>query len=90
MQHWQGWDSIQSQVECYRSVGGTGPILLRVNSDQIDGDAPAAPINGTLPSLLEDFARARALGVDEVIWDLSALADLEPRRQAHATGATGT
>jgi hypothetical protein len=55
--------------------------VLRVNPEQIDAQDPAPPFTGSLPSVIDDLARAANAGVGEVLWDLN-MAGLDPERQA--------
>jgi probable F420-dependent oxidoreductase len=76
----QDWDTTRTQIAWYRSAGGAGPVVLRVNPAQIDAPDPAAPFTGAAPAVIDDLGRAARDGVDEVIWDLT-MAGLDPHRQ---------
>jgi probable F420-dependent oxidoreductase len=65
------WATLGDQIRWYREADGEAPIVLRVNPEQIDAEGSEAPFTGTLPSLIDDLARARSAGVEEVVWDLS-------------------
>jgi probable F420-dependent oxidoreductase len=70
------WETCVAEIETYRNAGGTGPVLLRGNPE-LDLESPA-DVNAA--SLLEMLARASAIGVDEVHFDLN-IAGLDPERQ---------
>jgi probable F420-dependent oxidoreductase len=66
-----GWESTSQQLNWYREAGGTGPIVLRVNPEHVDGAAPSSPFAGPASTIRDDIARAAAAGVDEVFFDLN-------------------
>jgi probable F420-dependent oxidoreductase len=65
----RGWDDTRSQIEWYRSAGGTGPVVVKVAP--MPGDPPLF----TEATLLDDLASAKASGIDEVIWDPNIVGD---------------
>jgi probable F420-dependent oxidoreductase len=77
------WETAGTQIDWYRAAGGTGPIVLRTNAYHVDADEPAAPFAGTPTSVVDDIARAKAMGANEVIWDLN-VSGLDPHRQVAA------
>jgi probable F420-dependent oxidoreductase len=56
----RGWEEALEQLGWYRDAGGRGPIVLKV---------VPTPTAWTEASLIDDLLRARAAGVDEVVWD---------------------
>jgi alkanesulfonate monooxygenase SsuD/methylene tetrahydromethanopterin reductase-like flavin-dependent oxidoreductase (luciferase family) len=66
-----GWESTCEHLDWYRKAGGTGPIVLRVNPEHVDGAAPSSPFAGPAPSIRDDIARAAAAGVGEIFFDLN-------------------
>jgi probable F420-dependent oxidoreductase len=81
------WDTTRTHIDWYRSAGGTGAVVLRVNAERVGATHPTAPFTGTPSSLIDDFARAATIGVDDLLWDLNPLAALEPQRQVDALEA---
>jgi probable F420-dependent oxidoreductase len=79
-----GWEATLAQVECYRNAGGSGPIVLRVNPERIDGDDTPFAIRSS--SVIDDLMRAARAGIDEVFFDLTH-AGLGPDRQIEAFNA---
>ena len=74
------WETLRSQVAWFRDAGGAGPVVLRVNPETVDAAEPHAPFTGSIPSVVDDMARACAAGVDVVVWDLN-MADVDDHRQ---------
>jgi len=76
------WHACATEIELYRSAGGTGPVLLRGNPD-FD---PASPATSIASSLLNMLTPAQSAGVDEVHFDLT-ISGLDPGRQVEALKA---
>ncbi len=66
-----GWEPTCEQLDWYRKAGGTGPIVLRVNSEHVDEVAPPSPFAGPASTIRDDIACAAAAGVDEIFFDLN-------------------
>jgi probable F420-dependent oxidoreductase len=75
------WDTTATHLGWYRDAGGSGPVVLRVNPEQVDTPGATAPFEGQARSVADDFARAAELGIDEVLWDVNPTAMLPPDRQ---------
>jgi alkanesulfonate monooxygenase SsuD/methylene tetrahydromethanopterin reductase-like flavin-dependent oxidoreductase (luciferase family) len=76
----RNWDSSLAQAATYRAAGGTGPIVFRAGPMLADAEHRTPPTAWTEPSVLDDLARAKSEGIDEVLWDLN-IVGYEPARQ---------
>jgi hypothetical protein len=76
----RNWDSSLAQAATYRAAGGTGPIVFRAGPMLADAEHRTPSTAWTEPSVLDDLARAKSEGIDEVLWDLN-IVGYEPARQ---------
>jgi probable F420-dependent oxidoreductase len=70
----RSWESALEQAMMYRDHGGTGPIVFRAGPMLADAEHGTPPTAWTEPSVLDDLARVKAEGIDQVIWDLNIVA----------------
>jgi probable F420-dependent oxidoreductase len=70
----RSWEASLEQATMYRDHGGTGPIVFRAGPMLADAGHETPPTAWTGPSVLDDLARAKAEGIDQVIWDLNIAA----------------
>jgi len=80
------WETTRTEIDWYRSAGGTGPVVLRVNPVHADADGHAASPTGIAASAIDVLAHAAGAGADEVHFDLT-LAGLDSQRQVEALEA---
>ncbi len=76
----RNWGDTLTQVGWYREAGGTGPIVVKAGPMLADAEHEVPPTTWTEPSLLDDLGRAKAVGIDEVVWDAN-IVGYHPQRQ---------
>jgi probable F420-dependent oxidoreductase len=79
----RNWSDSLAQATTYREAGGAGPIVFRAGPMLADAEHKTPPTTWTAPSVLDDLARAKAEGIDQVIWDLNVV-DTPPADQIRA------
>jgi probable F420-dependent oxidoreductase len=74
------WETLHRQMAWYRAAGGTGSVVLRVNPGTVNSVNPHEPFTGSIPSVVDDLARASTESVAVLVWDLT-MANLDADRQ---------
>jgi probable F420-dependent oxidoreductase len=74
------WETLHTQMAWYRGAGGTGPVVARVNPENVDVVDSKGPFTGEISSVVEDLVKAAKEGVDVLVWDLN-MAGLDADRQ---------
>jgi probable F420-dependent oxidoreductase len=73
------WKSFERQLAVFRAAAPAGrqpgPIVVRVNNPVTEtpiDDADRRPLSGSVDQVEDDLYRAAELGIDHVMWDLTA------------------
>jgi hypothetical protein len=73
------WTSFERQLAVFRAAAPAGsqpgPIVVRVNNPITEtpiDDADRGPLSGSVDQVKEDFQHAAELGIDHIMWDLTA------------------
>ncbi|HXA31014.1 MAG TPA: TIGR03619 family F420-dependent LLM class oxidoreductase [Acidimicrobiales bacterium] len=73
------WESLEHQLTVFRAAAPAdrqpGPVVVRVNSPVTENpldDADRGPLSGSVDQVKDDLRRVAELGVDHVMWDLTA------------------